>query len=285
MKITVIGETNIDIIVKAQGPLVEGGCTPSKMSFRFGGVARNIAENLFRMGHQVQLMTLFGDDDYAARLKRDCKDKGISLSLSDTKNGFHSPFFLSHTDNSGNIRSAFSDMDINMLMDKNWIEQKMDLINQSDLIVADTLLQAKALAHLIRHSKVPVFIDTVSPNKAMRMSEAMKEAGRGFFALKCNQQEALALTNLNDAETSAMMLAQKGIQHVYVTMGADGVYYSNGKDSIHVPALEVHIVDVMGSGDAFLAGIVDAFSKGQKGEAALPYGLAASKKAIESATE
>ncbi len=282
MNITVIGETNIDIRVKAQDRTIEGGCTPSTITFHFGGVARNIASNLCQMNHNVRLMTLFGDDDYANRLKNDCKSKGIDLALSDTKSGFHSPYFLSHIDAIGNVNSAFSDMEINNLMDKEWLENKMGEINHADVVVADTLLDADALAFLIDHCKVPVFIDTVSPNKALRLVEALKNSNHGIFVLKCNEREAFAMTHLSDAKASALALNSLGIKHVYLTLGADGVIYSDGMKVVHAPALPAEVINVMGSGDAFLAGIVDAFSQSKKGEAALPYGLAASKTVIES---
>ena len=282
MNITVIGETNIDIRVKAQGQTTEGGCTPSAITFHFGGVARNIAFNLRQMNHNVRLMTLFGDDDYANRLRQDCENKGIDLSLSDTKSGFHSPYFLSHIDAIGNVNNAFSDMEINNLMNKDWIENKIDEINRADVVVADTLLDAEALAFLIDHCKAPVFIDTVSPNKAVRLTEALKKANHGIFALKCNEREAFAMTHLSDNKASALALHSMGIEHVYITIGADGVIYGDGTNIVHAPALPAKVVNVMGSGDAFLAGIVDAFSQSKKGEAALPYGLAASKNVIES---
>ena len=282
MNITVIGETNIDIRVKTQGQAKEGGCTPSAITFHLGGVARNIAFNLRQMNHNVRLMTMFGDDDYANRLRQDCEDKGIDLSLSDTKSGFHSPYFLSHIDAIGNVNSAFSDMEINNLMNKEWIERKISEINRADVVVADTLLDAEALAFLFDHCKAPVFIDTVSPNKAVRLTEALKMAKRGIIALKCNEREAFAMTHLSDTKASALALHSMGIEHVYITIGADGVIYSDGTDTTHAPALPAKVVNVMGSGDAFLAGIVDAFSQGKKGEAALPYGLAASKIVIES---
>ena len=282
MNITVIGETNLDILVKDQGPLSKMGCTPTTIAFHYGGVARNIATDLRKMGHEVQLMTLFGDDDYANKLILDCKSNGIDLSLSEMREGFHSPIFLSLTDGIGNVKTAFSDMEINTLMSKKWVENKVACIKRSDVVVADTLLNAEALAFLIDHCEVPVFIDAVSPNKALRLSEALKMTKQDLFVLKCNEREALAMTNLKDAKSSAFALNSMGINHVFVTQGAKGVIYCDGRNIIHAPALSADIVNVMGSGDAFLAGVVDAFSKGAIGKAALPYGQAASKSVIES---
>ena len=77
MKITVIGEANIDIFVQPHyddtANVPPKTCTPGHIRFHHGGVARNIAHNLCLLGHDVQLMTVFGDDEFAKRLIEDCK--------------------------------------------------------------------------------------------------------------------------------------------------------------------------------------------------------------------
>jgi pseudouridine kinase len=47
-----------------------------------GGVGRNIAENLARLGHDVSLVTALGDDANAALVRSACARAGVDLSLS-----------------------------------------------------------------------------------------------------------------------------------------------------------------------------------------------------------
>ena len=82
MKITVIGESNIDINVVSQSKPRQGSCAPGCIAFHHGGVARNIAHNLCLLGHEVRLMTVFGGDELATRMIEDCKHIGMDLSLS-----------------------------------------------------------------------------------------------------------------------------------------------------------------------------------------------------------
>ncbi len=276
MKIAVIGESNIDIAVKPHGEPRQGGCTPADIRFHHGGVARNIAHNLAMLGHEVQLVSVFGDDRFAEQMMAECEQIGIDLSLSTQYENMKSPVFLSFNDEVGNMQSAVSDIELNSFLDLDWLMKRIDAINRADLVVADTLLSIEALTFLIGHCLVPLYIDTVSPNRAMHLAEAMKQSYRkSFFALKCNLAEAQAVTGIADANESARFLVDKGIENVYLTLGEDGVIFSSRKEHHRFSAIETEAVNVTGSGDAFFAGVIHANATGTNDETAVAYGLKA----------
>ena len=276
MRITVIGESNIDIVVKPDAEPKKGGCTPANIAFHHGGVARNIAHNLRLWEHEVQLATVFGDDDFAQNMWKECEQLGIDLSLSTQYENAKSPIFLSFNDEVGNMLSAVSDIKLNSYLDLDWLRNRIDAINRSDIVVADTLLSSEALTFLIGHCLVPLYIDTVSPNRALLLNEAMERSWKkSVFALKCNLAEAQAMTGENDAEEAAKQLVSKGIKEVYLTMGENGVCYASKKAIRHFPAIEVEAVNVTGSGDAFFAGVIHAHALGIMGEDTIEYGLQA----------
>lgn len=283
MKITVIGESNIDIAVVPQSEPMKNGCTPSQIRFHHGGVARNIAHNLCLLGHEVNLMTVFGGDDFAKSLIENCESIGMDLSLSSQYKDERSPIFLSFNDESGNMKSAASDIALNDRLDLDWLTSKMDLVNQSDLVVTDTLLSADALSYLMDHCEAPVYIDTVSPGKAKRLSEVLKKSKHAsVFALKCNLAEAVALTGKNDAIEAIKGLNSKGINHVYLTLGSDGAIHCSENVVTAYPALPEKVVNVTGSGDAFFAGIIHANTVGVYGKEAVVFGLKAAQHNIKS---
>lgn len=274
MKITVIGESNIDIAVVPQGEPRQGGCTPGSIAFHHGGVARNIAHNLCLLGHEVQLASVFGGDDFADGLVEECHALGVDLSLSSQYKGTKSPIFLSFNDDIGNMVSAVSDIGLNSRLDLEWIRDRIDAINRSDLVVADTLLSAEALSFLIDHCLVPLYIDTVSPNRALLLSEALRASWKkSFHALKCNLAEAQAMTGSSEAEASARLLLAQGIEEVFLTLGEDGVCYGTKKEIRHYPAIVTEAINVTGSGDAFFAGVIHAETMGVKGENTVLYGI------------
>ena len=283
MKIAVIGESNIDIAVAPHTELNAKGCVPGDIAFHHGGVARNIAHNLCLLGHDVKLVSVFGGDDFAERMVADCKQIGMDLSLSDQFKEAKSPIFLSFNDNTGNMVSAVSDVSLNDYMDLDWLKDKMAAINTSDVVVADTLLSTNALAYLIDHCKVPLFIDTVSPGKAMRLDEAMRISEKhSVYAVKCNLAEAFQITGEHDDIQASKTLNDSGISNVYLTIGSRGVVYcSNGVVTTN-PALPTPIINVTGSGDAFFAGVIHAHTMGHIGKDAVPFGLIVAQHNIKS---
>lgn len=276
MNITVIGESNIDIAVKPHGATRQGGCTPADIAFHHGGVARNIAHNLKLLGHEVQLATVFGDDRLGQSMMEECEQLGIDLSLSTQYENAKSPLFLSINDEIGNMQSAMSDIELNSYLNLDWLMARIDAINRSDMVVADTLLSTDALAFLLGHCLVPLYIDAVSPNRVMMLSEAMRKSWKkSFYALKSNLAEAQALTGLAQPEEAAKSLVTRGIKEVYLTMGEDGVAFCSQKEYRRFPAIEAEAVNVTGSGDAFFAGIIHAHAIGISGMASVGYGLKA----------
>ena len=283
MNITVIGESNIDISVRQDKPNLQGGCTPADIRFYHGGVARNIAHNLSLLEHHVQLASVFGDDDFAHSLMEECDQLGIDLSLSSQYENAKSPIFLSFNDELGNMLSAVSDIGLNNCLDMDWLMRRIDAINRSDMVVADTLLSTDALAFLIDHCLVPLYIDTVSPNRALLLSDALKKSWKkSFFALKCNLAEAQAMTGSAKAEESVQLLVAKGIKEVYLTLGEDGVIFCSKRGLRHFPAIEAEAVNVTGSGDAFFSGVIHAHAIGIPGEESVGYGLKAACHNVES---
>ena len=276
MRITVIGESNIDIAVIPYSEPVAKGCTPASIHFYHGGVARNIAHNLCLLGHDVQLATVFGDDHFAESMMDECKQLGMDISLSTQYGNSPSPIFLSFNDEVGNMLSAISDIKLNNYLDLDWIRDRIDAINRSDLVVADTLLSAEALTFLIDHCLVPLYVDTVSPNRALLLSDAFKNSlKKSFFALKCNLAEAQALTGEKNAEDASRQLISKGIKEVYLTLGEEGVCFCSAKGFRHFSAIKVDATNVTGSGDAYFAGIIHANASGFMGEESVDFGLKA----------
>jgi pseudouridine kinase len=283
MKIAVIGESNIDIAVVPHAEPNAKGCTPGKIAFHYGGVARNIAHNLCLLGHEVKLVSVFGGDDFAERMTADCIRIGMDLSLSDQFEHVKSPIFLSFNDGTGNMISAVSDVNLNNRMDLVWLKGKVDAINTSDIVVADTLLSTEAITYLIDHCKVPLFVDTVSPGRALRFAEAMKNSEKqSVFAVKCNMAEAFQITEVDDVVQSAKKMNDNGICNVYLTIGSSGVVYCSEGVVTTYPALPTPIVNVTGSGDAFFAGVIHAHATGHARKDAVSFGLKAAQHNIKS---
>jgi sugar/nucleoside kinase (ribokinase family) len=62
-----------------------------------------------------------------------------------------------------------------------------------------------------------------------------------------------------DLAGAADLLRERGVRRAALTRGADGALLVEGGDAVHVPAYDVDVVDATGAGDAFVAGLVDAW--------------------------
>lgn len=206
----------------------------------------------------------------------------MDLSLSDQFEDAKSPIFLSFNDDNGNMVSAVSDVNLNDRMDLGWLKDKMEAINTSDIVVADTLLSTEALSYLIDHCEAPLYIDTVSPGKALRFAEAMKTSKKqAVFALKCNMAEAEQITGESKTIEASKKLNDNGVNNVYLTIGSSGVIYCSDGVATTFPALPTAIVNVTGSGDAFFAGVIHANAIGHFGKDAVLFGLKAAQHNIK----
>ena len=76
---------------------------------------------------------------------------------------------------------------------------------------------------------------------------------------------------IEDCRKAAEKFFEKGVKNVVITLGVRGVFFTNGKEEIFVPALNVKAVETTGAGDAFNGGFVTAIAEGYPIETALKF--------------
>ena len=164
-----------------------------------------------------------------------------------------------------------------------WLEKRSGEINMAEYVVADTNITEDAIRWLMENVTAPLFIDGVSSTKAHRVVNALSKCKLPYLhTLKLNLKEALAVTNTTTHAEAAQALLNLGVAHVYITMGADGVYCRNAAEEWLFPALPGEIVNTTGAGDAFLAGVVYAYAKGIDFPQTAQYGLMAARATLMS---
>ena len=257
--ITVIGGVNMDISAALTAPFVAADSIPGHVSMSCGGVARNIAHNLLLLGNKVRFVSVFGDDVFGEMCRRECESIGLDLSLAENLQGYRNGLYLCVNDMYGEMRAAVADTDIISQLTPAFLSCRLDAINASSAVVADTNITTESLQYLIDHCTAPLFVDTVSTTKAPRVIAALQQsAAQRLHGLKLNLIEAQAVTHCETAPEAAASLIAMGVQQVYITLGADGVYCSDRECQEHFDAIPTHVVNTTGAGDAFMAGVVHA---------------------------
>ncbi len=60
--VLVLGAAGMDVVGRLESELKPATSNPARIRRSYGGVARNVAENLARLGQPVRLITVVGED-------------------------------------------------------------------------------------------------------------------------------------------------------------------------------------------------------------------------------
>ena len=266
-RVTVIGGANTDICGRPEHALVRHDSAPGHVSVRHGGVGRNIACDLARLGLRTRLITALGDDGFGVSVREGCLGCGVDMSLTRVVPGARSSVYLYLTDEKGEMDSAVADMDVTDTLTPAVLRGVLGEVNTSDAVVLDGNLSADTIAYLCENLKVPLIADPVSTTKALRFAPVLDR----LTAIKPNLLEARALTGKDSAEDCAEAFLKAGVKSVYITLGSKGILAASGEERVLLPGEKATIVNATGAGDAATAAIVWAMVKG--------YGLAAAARA------
>ena len=270
--ITVVGSTNIDIHGSPLGAYRAGDSNPGRISLSVGGVGCNIARNLARLGEQVRFLTALGTDLLSAQVRAALEETTLDLSLALTVPGGATSSYLYITDETGDMVSAVSDMEITEALSPAALIERLSLLNTGGTVVFDANLREDSIAYIARNVSSPLAADGVSVGKVARLLPVLTR----LRTLKCNHLEAGLLTGAEDPMEEARLLRERGVENVFITLGARGVCCAWEGGVRIVPGMRVErVADATGVGDAFLAGAVHAMESGLPALEAARWGNAA----------
>ena len=282
--ISVIGGANVDLSATLTDAFIAADSNPGHIEIGYGGVARNIAHNLALLGARTQLMTVFGDDLFGGLLHDYCKQQGLDVHLSDKAPKARSGIYLCINNHGGEMIAAVADTDVIRHITPEWLAKRSGDINRSNYVVADTNISEDSIRWLMENVTAPLFIDGVSSTKAHRVINALRKCKLPYLhSLKLNLKEALSVTQTSTYAEAAQTLLDMGVAHVYITLSGEGAYCRNAAQEWLFPALPGEIVNTTGAGDAFLAGVVYAYTKGIDFPQTAQYGLMAARATLMSA--
>ena len=279
----VVGGVNVDIGGRSFGKLVAADSNPGRVSISLGGVGRNIAHNMALMGLDVKLLTAMGEDVYGNRITSSCTELGIDVSHALRVPDCATSTYLYIADEAGEMALALSDMEVCDRITPAYLAANQQVLQNAQVIVADTNIPAETLVYLAENCTAPIFCDPVSTIKAGKLRPILNR----IHTLKPNRLEAELLSGVpirekEDAEAAAKALIEKGVQRVFLSMGADGVCAATPQEQLWLPNLPGNMVNTTGCGDAFMAALVWAYMQDMTLRETAMAGLAAGSIAMES---
>lgn len=254
-----VGAANLDRKLRTIDAMQLGTSNPATAEEVYGGVARNIAENLARLNLPVALLTAVGDDSAGRNLQDHADAAGIdtrgSLKLQDVATGTYTAIL----DDKGELVLALADMALYDRITPAFLASRLPQRSAAAMTVADLNLPADSITALLesaRTDNVPLVIVAVSQPKMARLPADLD--GLRLLILNRGELETRvdrALPTEADVRAACNEVCAQGARDVIVTCGSQGVYHTRGNELVWLAAHQVEVVDVTGAGDAFSAAV------------------------------
>lgn len=254
MTIAVIGSNMVDLVTYIDR-MPQDGETLAAPDFQIGcgGKGANQAIAAARLGAEVVMLTRVGDDVFADTTLANFEANGIDTAhvLRTPGPSGVAPIFV---DPQGSNRILIVG-GANLRLSPDDIEGAADDLARADLIVLQLEVPLETVYAAIdfgaRHH-IPVLLNPAPAHPDLALDRV---AGCEFFVP--NESELALLTGMpveseDEALAAATVVAESGVRHVLVTLGARGALWVHDGTHERVPGVEVEAVDTTGAGDAFI---------------------------------
>ena len=262
-----LGGAVLDRKYRARQKLVPETSNPVDGIRSLGGVARNVAENLARLGTATTFVSIVGDDEAGRTLLSFMRERGIDVSQVLVSAERPTAEYAAVLDPAGDLVMGLADMSIFDLLLPDHIDRIWPHLASAGWVFSDCNPPAETLAALISKARTAQFrlaIDAVSTAKAARLPKDLT----GIDLLLMNLDEANAILDrrtgrtMADAKDAALGLQQAGAREAIVTMGAEGIVVAGTDGARIFPAVAAMSVDMTGAGDAMIAGTLHRLMAG-----------------------
>jgi 2-dehydro-3-deoxygluconokinase len=270
-KIILAGEPMGLFIAKSKGALED----VSEYSCAVAGAEFNVAVGLRRLGHRAGYCTKLGDDPFGRRIKKTMERNGIGTELlswsKERSTGFMlksmtaagDPDIFYFRKNSAASTLCRDDIDRLDLTDYRWL-------HLTGIFPALSDSTREASFRLIERARENGMAVSFDPNLRPQLWGSKEKMVETINALAAKSDyifpgaaEGRILTGSDNPEEIAAFYRRLGVKAVAVKVGKKGAYASQGSERFLVRGCPVkQVVDTVGAGDGFAAGIISALTEG-----------------------
>jgi pseudouridine kinase len=286
--VLVVGATLWDTKGKPREGLEPGTSNPAQIRHTRGGTARNVAENLGRLGADVILISAIGNDDAGRQLVAQTADSGANVEHVLVANDYSTGSYIAILDEDGSLSVALDDVSVMENVTSDYLYQNRRLFQGASMVVIDGSLDPGTMETAVRLAKknrVPLCADPSSTRLAHKLRAHLSE----LDLVVPSEVEAAALIGADfegyDPDVSleiALKLMREGVNTVIVTLSDFGLAYATSDETGHIPARYSGMVDSTGTGDAVTSAVIFGMINDLPTIEAIRLGVAAASLTLQS---
>jgi ribokinase len=241
-----------------------------------GGKGANQAVAIAKMGANVEMVGAVG--------------KEFGNDLINALNSYHvSTKFVKKYDNisSGTatiiVTNGENRIIINSAANSRISKQDIDLAlldaKEGDYLLCQLEVPLSVVEYALSQAKVKGMMTCLNPAPYLALPPSLFHQ---IDYLIPNQSETKLYTgiyphDLAEAKQASLLLLEKGVKNVLITLGEKGSYFYNSKEEHFIPAYQVPAIDTTGAGDTYIGAFLTMLSEGKSIKEAMTLaGLAAS---------
>ncbi|KAF2305886.1 hypothetical protein GH714_008653 [Hevea brasiliensis] len=252
----------VDELSKMESSVTPCNAYESAVQYALGGVARNIAECMSKLGTKSYMISAVGIDIAGSMLLEYWNSAGLSTEGIRKHQNIRTAVICNIFDTSGELMAAVANVEaVEKFLTPEWILQSKCNISSASVLLVDANLTPPALeasCQVAAEYNIPVWFEPVSVAKSMRITSIVNNV---TFASP-NEDELIAMANaLSCGNTfhpvekdncrkcsteslfqmlkpAILVLLEKGIKIVVVTLGADGVFLCSKEPNFMRSSLE-----------------------------------------------
>ena len=268
-RVRVIGSIMVDRVVRVPS-IVRSGETIAAASIEVhpGGKGANQAAAAALAGANVSFAARTGRD--GAFVLDALAERGVDVSPSRIDDGASGTAFVQVAASGENAIAIVPEA--NARFDREDLARAIDGVRSGDLVLLqnETALLEEAIAAL-RASQVMIWLNAAPAHPVIDF-KVLEQVD----VLLVNETEAAAIAGTTDPHESLERLADRLPKTlVVVTLGAQGAIACHGERRWSQPSFEVHAIDTVGCGDAFIGAMAAAIARGADVATSLREGCAA----------
>jgi pseudouridine kinase len=260
--VLVIGATLLDTKGKPVAGLEPGTSNPAEIRSTRGGTARNVAENLARLGAEVALISAVGDDATGRQLLIQTAEAGVNLDYVQMLPGRTTGSYMALLEADGLLSVALDDVRVMEAITPDFLNRNRALFRDASLVMFDGSLSEVAMRTVVRLAKeydVPLCADPASARLAYKLRPYLAD----LRLVVPNQVEEAVLCGVDfpgydpvAGLALARRLLAEGVDIVVVTLADFGLDYATADEMGYIPPSHTRFVDSTGTGDAVTAAIL-----------------------------